>query len=154
MKYVWGILVCSIILTVQTFEAIFWREDYPFTKWGMYHRLHPFERYINVEIEIDGFKGQESHLLKNPWILRERLWAHLNIGTPTSPVDQSLDIYFKNVQEQSRLHRDEIRSLVLEFLWDPENIKKVNVFFLAWEDLDHTNTRKPDIKYTVFSEKP
>jgi hypothetical protein len=145
-----GVFICLALLFIQTGEALLWRNDYPFTKWGMYHRLHPFEPYINFEVEIVGTDIAEENMFSEPWMLRERIWSLMDIGTPVDPFNKDINTYFNIVKKNSSLKQEEIGSVLRSFLFYPERFKNIKIEFLAWNKLTYKNTHQPDIKYTIF----
>lgn len=148
----YGLTICALIFSAQTIDLIFWRDDYPFTKWGMYKSFPDFKPYMDVFITVEKPGMTVEGLIKDPWDFRERIWTLVGLGNRSEPFENRLPMYYEIVQTNAVQNQEEIRQVVLSYLQHPEDIVYVRIAFLGWKKLDHDNMKKPDFNYTIFSE--
>lgn len=131
---------------------ILWREDYPFTKWGMYYRLHDFRPFIKISVKVNDQENRPEHrFIKEPWMLREKLWELLGLGGSSLDLKKSIYEYEQIAKKNAQENEDKIREILIQSLHDSKNIDNVEISFLAWERLNAQAIHNPDISATLFA---
>ncbi len=143
------------IFGMQIIQSLLWREDYPFTRWGMYHMFPNNITFIDVMIEIDRTDVQAHQVLEAPWHiafgLREMFGIDIyDVQTLEKPIDQYIEKYEGLIEAK----REEINSLFEGSTRDRfTNCHKpltLKAYIKGWKKLTYESSKEPDLKVKIY----
>ena len=143
-------LLIILFLGIQVFEGLTWRDDYPFTRWGMYYSYPSFSPFIDIFVEVDGVKNTDKTYTE-PWIVRRRLWSILELGHPNQNLKKPVESYLKQVITNSKRKETEIRELLTRYAMHNSKIETTKIFFRGWETLDSKSIHSPTVEHLIYT---
>ena len=143
------LLFFAFIFGFQVFEQITWRNDYPFTRWGMYSELDVFEPYYDFRIRT-AQGHREIDLFKNPWQVRRILEKLSGLKQEPHWRSKSIEQVSEAVLFNLHANSEEVRNLIEKNMSFSQSKLEVRLFFRAWRELSPDRIHEPDIEKEVI----
>ncbi len=145
------LLFFFLFLAIQVFEAILWREDFPFSKWGMYYRLPSNKNVLLIQTRIAGQKiSLES--FKNPWSLERDLRDTINYNEALRAFENGEEPPPKWLNTMTKTQQQKVKSAIANNLKNKAIQKggQIESFLLGWREFSHETLDSPDWKVQIF----
>ena len=134
----------SCFLSIQLYEAATSREDYPFTKWGMYSSLPRYKSYFRISFETT-IHGKKVNGLRDPWVHDRQITNLIELKEDSSTPGKEI---FKIIKEKLTIQKIEI--LLKQNLSHDHYFDKTKVYFRFWRELKPELINRPDIEHQLY----
>ncbi len=141
----------TLILGVQIGEALFSREDFPFTQWGMYKSFHGFEPYADIFFEKNGQRITQK-VFGDPWTVRRGILQILEIPDLERMSPAEIAAAHNKVLVTHKDKKHEISSFLKKNFFASVSPEDIQVKFKYWGHLTYENRWNPESELTLYGD--
>lgn len=147
-------VLCFFFLGMQVTQALLWREDFPFSKWGMYQDHPGAEGLAIVTIEMDD-RRPNIDVLKNPWAATRSFKNAFKIKKIDEWTADEMAETVKSIEEKREALQSRFDRVIAEQVKNPNRDRAilVRVYFKGWTLFKPELRNQADYQALIYERK-